>query len=679
MRHRSTLRALYELLSSMRFAISLLTILGIASIIGTVLKQNEPYNNYLNQFGPFWFPVFEKLGLYAVYNSSWFLLILGFLVLSTSFCIVRQTRPMLKDMRGFREHARESSLAQFQHHARLEVRLATADAQTVTRSYLERAGFTARVNPRDDGVLLAAKQGSWTRIGYFLAHAAIVLICIGGLLDGNLPLKAQMALGGKTPTSGNQLIADIGPGSRLGLDNWSFRGNVFIPEGKSANVAVLNVQDGILLQDLPFTVSLKKFHIEHYDTGMPKRFASDIIITDNTSGRSVEKTIEVNKPFEFDGVMMYQASFEDGGSRLRLVGHDLRPGAHDTAFPVEGAIGDSVKVSHAGIEQTLELGTFRAFNIENMADEDKTEVDTVARLEKHLGSGAKSPTRKDMRNVGPSVQYKLRDSAGQAREYQNYMQPIEQDGAWYLLSGMRESASAPFRFMRIPVDEDGKADTWLAIRGMLMDKTRHATIAQRFAATALGPGVDAGVRARMEDTTRKTLELFAIGGFESLGKFIESTIPEAERDKAADVFIKILEGATWEAWKQRRADAGLPAIELDPKRARLLRDTLNATSDSLHYGAPVYLQLTGFEEVRATVLQVTRSPGKPIVYFGSLLLVLGVFAMLYIRERRLFVLIKDSGEALIALSSNRKSMDVEAAFRRHRDAIAALLKPGANP
>ena len=37
----------------------------------------------------------------------------------------------------------------------------------------------------------------------------------------------------------------------------------------SAGVAVLNVQDGILLQDLPFTVSLRKFHLEHYDTGMP--------------------------------------------------------------------------------------------------------------------------------------------------------------------------------------------------------------------------------------------------------------------------------------------------------------------------------------------------------------------------------------------------------------------------
>ena len=43
-----------ELLSSMRFAISLLTLICIASIVGTVVKQAEPANNYVNQFGPFW-------------------------------------------------------------------------------------------------------------------------------------------------------------------------------------------------------------------------------------------------------------------------------------------------------------------------------------------------------------------------------------------------------------------------------------------------------------------------------------------------------------------------------------------------------------------------------------------------------------------------------------------------
>lgn len=58
-----------DLLGSMRFAISLLVILSIASIIGTVLTQDDPYPNYVNQFGPFWADIFRSLGLYTVYSS----------------------------------------------------------------------------------------------------------------------------------------------------------------------------------------------------------------------------------------------------------------------------------------------------------------------------------------------------------------------------------------------------------------------------------------------------------------------------------------------------------------------------------------------------------------------------------------------------------------------------------
>src|SRR3569832_2958700 len=85
---RRWLANITELLSSMRFAISLLSLLAIASVIGTVLKQNEPMTNYVNQFGPFWFEVFGKLGLYAVYSAWWFLLIMAFLVSSSFFCFV---------------------------------------------------------------------------------------------------------------------------------------------------------------------------------------------------------------------------------------------------------------------------------------------------------------------------------------------------------------------------------------------------------------------------------------------------------------------------------------------------------------------------------------------------------------------------------------------------------------
>ncbi|MDF3035496.1 MAG: resB, partial [Paucimonas sp.] len=68
--HRRIAEAV-ELVSSMRFAISLLALVAIASVIGTVLKQNEPMPNYVNQFGPFWFEIFGKLGLYAVYSAWW--------------------------------------------------------------------------------------------------------------------------------------------------------------------------------------------------------------------------------------------------------------------------------------------------------------------------------------------------------------------------------------------------------------------------------------------------------------------------------------------------------------------------------------------------------------------------------------------------------------------------------
>ena len=51
-----------ELVSSMRFSISLLTVICIASVIGTVVKQHEPYGNYVNQFGPFWAELFGGSG-----------------------------------------------------------------------------------------------------------------------------------------------------------------------------------------------------------------------------------------------------------------------------------------------------------------------------------------------------------------------------------------------------------------------------------------------------------------------------------------------------------------------------------------------------------------------------------------------------------------------------------------
>jgi cytochrome c biogenesis protein len=669
---RNSARNVYELFSSMRFAISLLTVLAIASVIGTVLKQNEPYNAYLNQFGQFWFPLFEALGLYSVYHTAWFLLILTFLVISTSMCISRQGPQMLREMRSFREHAKEVSLRQFAHRESYTIEIAPQTIAKLTShigEWLKTEGYAFKLNQRDDGVLIAAKRGSGNRLGYLLTHIAIVTICLGGLLDGDMPLKLQMMLGDTKAVGRDVAFAKIPAQSKLGADHWSYRGNVFIPEGKRSDLATLNVGDGILLQELPFDLMLKKFHVDFYSTGMPKRFASDIVIIDKATGQQFEHTIDVNKPVTYKGITLYQASFDDGGSKLQLKAHSLSPGSLET-LDINGQIGDSLKLKQREQALTLELSNLRPINVENLTEEKKT--GNRQKLLQHLGNAARA-SEKIFQNVGPSFIFKLRDTAGQAREFHNYMLPVVQDGRGFFMTGMRESQADPFRYLRIPADENGKLETWLALRAMLTDASSHQDIAARFTTHAMhGDAISETMRSKLAATAERTLDIYGSGGYAALDKFLRDTVEEKEQTRAAEIFVKVLQGCAWEAWQLQRERAHLKPFEITKARTIFVDDALNSISDSFSYGAPVYVELAGFEEIKASVIQATRSPGKYIVFLGCALLIAGVFCMLYIHERRLFVLMKNDGEVLFAMATNRKTMDFETAFAQHRERLKQI-------
>ncbi|MDR3392146.1 MAG: cytochrome c biogenesis protein ResB [Sulfuriferula sp.] len=657
-------RSFYELLSSMRFAISLLSVLAIASIIGTVLKQNEPYANYIIQFGQYWFNVFKWLGLYDVYHSPWFVVILSFLVLSTSTCIYRNLPSMLREMRSYREHATEQSLRHFQHYA--EFARQGNPAPTLMQ-YLDVQGYKYKQQADGATLLLAAKRGSANRLGYILTHSAIVLICIGGLIDSNIPLKLEQAFNIKHIETRDIPESQVPAISRLAPGNLSFRGNVTIPEGTSADVVFLNIGDGYMVQDLPFKIGLDKFHIEHYTTGQPKSFASDIVIIDKKTGLPLLKhTITVNHPLTYDGIAIYQASFGDGGTHLNMDGWNLfdRTGV---SFPVTGAIHDESKLAADDTEYTVEFTDFRPFNIESMGDQGEPVHDTRAVI-----GGNAVADHKDLHNIGPSFQYKIRNPDGQAKEYSNYMLPVLIDKRWYMLSGMREAPNEPFHYIRFPLDPDRTLAGFMRLRGALLDAKLYPEIAQRFAKSAI-PDSNPEAQAKLADSTVKVLGIFAKGGYKALSDFIESRIPAAERDKAAQTYLKILELSAFEAYNITQARANQPAPKMDDETGWFIRDSLNSFSDIFFYGAPVYLQLANYDEVQATGLQLTRSPGKNIVYGGSALLVLGVFAMFFIRERRLWLLIKPD-QVLFAMSSNRKTLDFENEFTQHQQHIAEIVK-----
>ena len=704
-----TLRALVEMLSSMRFSISLLTVICIASVIGTILKQQEPLINYINQFGPFWAQVFSLVSLNTVYSAWWFLLILAFLVVSTSLCISRNTPKILADYNQLKENVREQSLKAFGHRA--ENRLAESPEVAARRigQTLVASGWKVKLQQRrkadgsgdTSGWMVAAKKGSANKLGYIAAHSAIVLVCVGGLLDGDMIVRAQMWLNGKTTYTGGGLIANVPQQHRLSDSNPTFRANLLVPEGGQASSAILNQPGGVLIQELPFAIELKKFIVEYYSTGMPKLFASDIVIHDKETGEAIAARVEVNHPASFKGVEIYQSSFDDGGSRVKLkaiaMGADIKP------FEIEGTIGGSSELmTSAKLTEklTLEYAGLRVINVENFAagaaglgaaGTDVRKVDLRQAIDARLGSAHKTVTQKELRNVGPSVNYKLRDAAGQAREYQNYMLPVKMDAsadspALFLL-GVRDTPADAFQYLRIPADPEGGMQTFLQVRAALADPVRRDLAVARYGAQAMS--ADRPELARqLTESASKALALFAgadtaavagkdaakaasVSGLQAISDFMEVNVPAGERDRAGEVLIRILNGTLFELTQMTRKADGLPPLAQDDASRAFMAQVVLSLSDAFHYPAPLSFQLVDFTQVQASVFQVARAPGKTIVYLGCAFLILGIFAMLYVRERRVWVWLAPvaggaeepaSSHATMALSTNRKTMDGDREF-----------------
>jgi len=360
-----------ELLGSMRFAVSLLVFICLASLIGTVLAQNGTVNVYIDQFGPFWYEVFDKFAIWHVYNSGWFLTIMGFLVVSTTLCIIRTAPKMIRDARTFREHIRVSSLRAFHHRVQCTLAGDTPEIEARIGAWLKQQGYAWRTRREGEGVLLAAKRGSANRLGYIFAHSAIVIICVGGLLDSELPVRLQVWLGGKEPVFENMSIADVPASGKLSLNNPSYRANLLIAEGDRAANAVVLVGEGALVQPLPFQIALRKFEVDYYSTGMPSRFVSQVHISDPATGEQFEQAIEVNQPLRYKGVTVYQSSFDDGGSRVSLTGRPLT-GTRDYRFALKGVVGGSseIDVDGQGTRMQFTITGLRPINVEDVSGGD---------------------------------------------------------------------------------------------------------------------------------------------------------------------------------------------------------------------------------------------------------------------------------------------------------------------
>jgi len=590
-----------NLLRSMRFAVAILCVVAIAATTGSILEQSQPAVTYVSRYGEFWAAFFALCGLTDVYHAWWFYTLLGFMASSTTLCLWQNTPSMLRDMRSYRENKSIASLRNLDFHVEFQLPEQNRTPAGLA-SYLSAQGFRYKHTFTGGGSLLAARTGSARRMGYLLVHGAMVLICVGGLMDGQL----------------------------------SYRASVTIPEGATRNSGVIQDGDKVLQQQLPFALRLKRFRIEHYANGQPKDFTSDLEIIDGATELPV--TLQVNHPYTYRGVTLFQSGFADGGSQVVLRQQGAQP------QKIEGSIGKDTPLLLNGEPATLEFTELRAIN--------------VFSKEVQAGTGpawnSQGRPGDHSRNVGPSVAFHLRDKLGQADDWLVYQNAIEIDGLRYRVIGHRAAQEREIRYLRIPLDADGSIAAYQRLVAALADPQQRASAAQEVAAHV----GDARLAATLNATSAALLEGFQRQGYRALIALSAQHGDQAEAAKVAQLYEQLLE----------RSAAAL-AQDLDP---RLLHEALNAYDDALAMQLPALFTFESFNQVNATGLQATHAPGAPLVYLGCALLALGVMAMYFVRERRIWL--HCAGDTLLlAFAANRNSPALRAEFDRHTDAIAQLV------
>lgn len=655
-RGKSAGRILLEFLGSMNLAITLLVAVAVASVIGTVLQQNEPYSDYLIKFGPFWFEVFASLGLYDVYSAGWFLGIMAFLVVSTSVCVWRHLPVVAREVTRYREHVRESSLTALRNHRRWRLDASGEDAVLVARGLLEGRGYRVRTRQRGETTVVAAMKGRANRLGYLFTHIAVVVIAVGALADGNLPLKLRELTGDLEIETRNIPVSQVPEASRLPVGSGSIRGSVTIPEGSAAGVVFLQLRDGYVVQDLPFDIEVEDFRIRHYASGQPRSFESDLVIRDPDLEEPVRKTISVNDPLTHEGYTIYQASFSDGGSLLEMTGWALDGSGR--RLDVEGRVFDSLRLEVGGAERTLELEDFELFNVRGDPRADPRSVERVG-------------SERQFQNVGPSFTYRLRRPSGEAREFHNYMSPVEVDGRWYYLSGVRGAEGDAFRYLHLPADDERSLERFMAFHQRLHDADAVRAASRRAADRLLqGMGVaDESLADRVAGTADDMIGELLSGGFGDVRDGLEERVAGAERaDMLLEFSRAVLQRTLFEVYREVLAaeeDRRLAEIQTDSGQRAFFEDAVDAVSALAEYGAPVLLELEDFEHRQATGLQVTRAPGKNVVYAGCGLLVIGIFLLFYVAHRRVWALVtprEDHTELLMGGVSPRRPEGFDTEF-----------------
>jgi len=271
---------IFKIIADLRFAIILLLLIASVSIIGTIIEQDQSIETYKLNY-PVVNPVFGFLswdiillfGFDHVYKTWWFIGLIILFGLSLLTCTILQQVPILKVSRR----------CQFLRTPKQFQRLKSS-------SQLEKFKFNillGRIKNKDYSLfhqkhILYAYKGLTGRIAPIIVHFSMILILIGTIIGSLNGFKAQE----------------------------------IIP--KTETFHIQNILTNGHITTIPKVAGrINDFWITYTKQTTINQFYSDLSIL-NVDGNEIDrKTIYVNYPAKYNGIIFYQTDWNLIGLRLK--------------------------------------------------------------------------------------------------------------------------------------------------------------------------------------------------------------------------------------------------------------------------------------------------------------------------------------------------------------------------
>lgn len=265
------IRFAWRQLTSMRTALILLMMMGIAAIPGSVIPQRTSNPIAVRDFfekHPGTAPFYDRLSLFDVYGSPWFSAIYILLFISLIGCVLPRAVEHFHAMRAL-PPATPKNLNRMEHHT-----LFDGDASSLERAekWFKKNRF--RVRKSDDSI--SAEKGYLRETGNLLFHLSLIFILIG------ISFGSLFGLQGEAIVNTGERFVNV-PTS---YDNLTL--------GKLTKESDLGL----------FTITVDKF-VAKYDpkTNMPQDYTAYVTTTDG--GVTKKQIIKVNSPLTFGSTRVY--------------------------------------------------------------------------------------------------------------------------------------------------------------------------------------------------------------------------------------------------------------------------------------------------------------------------------------------------------------------------------------